>query len=66
MHTEKTAIEDGGDDDIVKIRGRRYYANRRNILAEIKNKINAFFGDPDFWVEHQLYDPVEEHMMNEL
>lgn len=65
-HTLHMENGPGDDDKIVKIRGRKYYANRRNIPAEIGNKINSFFGgDANFWVEHQSYDPVEEHMMNE-
>jgi uncharacterized protein YcfJ len=59
-------IGDGDGNKIIKIRGRKYYANRRNVPAEIGNKLNALIGgDPDFWVEHQPYDAVEEHMMNE-
>ncbi|WP_431610887.1 RHS repeat-associated core domain-containing protein [Chryseobacterium sp. 'Rf worker isolate 10'] len=58
--------EDGPGDRITKIRGRRYYADRRNIPAEIGNKINALLGgDSDYFVEHQAYNPTEERMMNE-
>ncbi|MBL1222031.1 type IV secretion protein Rhs [Chryseobacterium sp. L7] len=55
---------DGPGGRIVKIRGRRYYADRSNLPAEVGNIINSFFGgDSDFWVEHQPYNPTEERIM---